>query len=177
MFGRGVISLPQRAADTVWNISLALAGRKHWDASALLSIGVRGHVRISKYVGEQTHPVSLQAAGLKAWPCMSRGSYWLSLLRGRERENAKLQRLGMNERGDDVKPVFSWDLCASLYLLRSAGGGGGDEGIKDSVQADSLFIHPLPPTTTTPLNMPVGECSAIRSLQMKASLIWSRMWG
>lgn len=125
MFGRGVISLPQRAADTVWNISLALAGRKHWDASALLSIGVRGHVRISKYVGEQTHPASLQAAGLKAWPCMSRGSYWLLLLRGRERENAKLQRLGMNERGEDMKRVFSSDLYACLYLLRSAHWGGG----------------------------------------------------
>lgn len=78
MFGRGIISLPQRAADTVWNISLALAGRRHWDAPALLSIGVRAHVRISEYVGEQTHPVSLQAAGLKVWPCVSRGSFCLS---------------------------------------------------------------------------------------------------
>ena len=75
----------------------------------------------------------------------------------------------------------------SVYLARTCmraftswgqlTGGGGDEGIKDSVQADSLFIHPLPPTTTTPLNMPVGECSAIRSLQMKTSLIWSHVWG
>lgn len=32
MFGRGVIAVLQRAADTVWNISLMLAKQRHWDA-------------------------------------------------------------------------------------------------------------------------------------------------
>ncbi len=67
-----------------------------------------------------------------------------------EREYTKLQRLGMNEREEDMKYIFSLDRYACLYLLRSAHGGGVAR-IKDSVQVDSLFIHPLPPTSTMPL--------------------------
>lgn len=48
-----------------------------------------------------------------------------------------------------MKYIFSLGRYACLYLLRSA--HRGVARIKDSVQVDSLFIHPLPPTSTTPL--------------------------
>lgn len=65
--------------------------------------------------------------------------------------------------------IFSSDRYACIYLLRSA--RWGVPGIKDSVQVESLFIHPLPPTSPAPLTSPVSERGAIRSLQMKTRLI------
>lgn len=53
--------------------------------------------------------------------------------------------------------------------------GGGVARIKDSVEVDSLFIHPLPPTSTAPLTSPVGECTAITFLQMTTRLIWNQL--
>lgn len=48
-----------------------------------------------------------------------------------------------------MKYIFSLDPYACLYLQRSAHRGVAK--IKDSVEVDSLFIHPLPPTFSTPL--------------------------
>lgn len=68
-------------------------------------------------VGVQTEPV------LQVWPCMLCSSF--SERPACERENTKLRRLSVNERGEDMKCIFSSDLHACLYLLRSAHVGLG----------------------------------------------------
>jgi len=75
--------------------------------------------------------------------------------------HTQLQSLSVS----DTECIFSLGRDACLHLPRSAHWGAA--GIKDSVQVDVLFIHPLPP----PSPPSVSECDAIRSLQMKTRLI------
>lgn len=158
-FGQGVISLPQRAADTVQNISLMLAGQRHWKVWFWFSIGCMHMCGfLSTYASEEIHPWLQVCSAYYTAACME----------------------SQKPVSEDSLPHHEWvsrrykvymlrGPFAYLYLLRPV--RTGVARIEDDVEVDSLFKHPLPSTLTAPLTPRVSH--TIRSLQMKTHLTLS----